>query len=272
MKITQRIALSLQVSLLAGVAVLFSSSLRSQSLSVAPIGFDVASVKVNRSEPATAHFSITAGARLTAKQQTLKDLILEAFRIWSFQLSGGPKWLDSDSYDIEAKSEQPTSEDQALLKLQALLKERFHLTIHRETRELPVYFLAVGKNGPKLRPSQSTESPMAMAGAGTNNGKLMKKITGRNARMENLARAIPMMLGSENRPVLDKTGLTGSYDFVLWSDFARGGTVAQGNSMPEDGGQNVFVALQQQLGLTLESKKAPIEIIVIDRAEKPSEN
>ena len=177
----------------------------------------------------------------------------------SFQLASGPNWLDTDKFDIIAETgrREEISQDQLKLLLQSLLAERFHLKIHLERREEPVYGLMTDKSGPKLTKATAHET-----GSGMNthreSGRVIMKGTG--VPISELATNLGNQLG---RFVIDSTGLEGHYDFLL--QFAP--VQAQ-----ESDGPSLFTAVREQLGLRLEPQKAPVEVWVIDRAEKPSEN
>ena len=237
--------------------------------------FEVASVKrANPSERGQFHMS---GGALIIHAATLRLLLQFAYGVMDFQISGGPSWIDNERYDIVAKPNdkeklaQTTTEppsgliDRTRLRLQALLADRFHLMFHRGTKEMTAYALVVSKNGPKLK---DTHAQMGEDHLQRGNGEL--KAT--NLQMRMLAVTLGRQVG---RVVLDETGLKGTYDFELtWvpdrtatSPFAPSDAPA-----PSSDGPTIFTALQEQLGLKLEPKKEPIEILVIDHVEKASEN
>jgi uncharacterized protein (TIGR03435 family) len=191
------------------------------------------------------------GGGMNAYNVPLKFLITYAYDVRDFQVSGGPGWADSERYDVSAKPESRASQEQLKLMLQTLLADRFKLVLHRETRQLPVYELIVGKGGPKLKESAEGASPSLLTDG--------KSITASKVTMPMFIRLLSQLLG---RSVLDKTGLAGNYDFKLeWTpDEAEGD------------GPSVFTAIQEQLGLKLDSQKGPVETLVIDHAEKPTEN
>jgi uncharacterized protein (TIGR03435 family) len=178
---------------------------------------------------------------------TARKMILDSFHLTQYQLSGGPSWLDSDRFDLEAKAEG-ANENQLRLMLQTLLAERFKLVIHREAKEMPVYHLVVGKSGAKLHEWQEGD-PMPSFGS---DGRPKFIDRGTMQRLADTLSGGPDV----GRPVLDKTGLPGIYVFyVVW-----------------DEGEEFLPAMQQQLGLKLESQKGPVDCIVIDRIEKPNAN
>jgi uncharacterized protein (TIGR03435 family) len=260
----------------------------------------------------------------TATNATIMMLVQQAYGVQPYQISGAPDWFNSEHFDVNAKMDPAVAD--ALLKLsvddrriarqqmlQALLADRLQLKIHRDNKELPVYNLVVGKNGPKLKESKAEDNastapgsttvppaiklpPVPNGGGGGNSsvsvnrngagtfmmsggpGGGMQTMSSTASPIANLVRMLSMRLG---RPVLDKTGLTGKYDFKL--EFAPeqtqgpafGGGDGGGAPMtpPADpGGPSIFTAVQEQLGLKLESAKGPVEIIVIEHAERPSQN
>jgi len=206
--------------------------------------FEVASVKP--SAPGGNGGGIIPGSTgLTARKATLLFCIQIAYDVQDYQVSG-PTWLSSEQYDIEAKTDTPVGQEQLRLMLQTLLAERFKLVLHREERTRSVYTLVVGKDGPKLTETKG-DGP---SGTTAEIGHLAFKA----ASMPVLARRLSQQL---HEPVSDLTGLRGSYDFTLdWQ---------QDDSVP---GPSLFTAVQEQLGLKLEARKTPVEVLVIDHAEK----
>jgi uncharacterized protein (TIGR03435 family) len=189
----------------------------------------------------------------------LRQLIEQAYRVKPFQLTG-PDWLSNVRFDIVAKYPAGTANEQLTLMLQTLLAERFHLAIHRESREMSAYALMVAKNGPKL-------VEVAPNGTGTSNGR--GRFQDRAISMAGLADQLARELG---RPVVDKTGLTAVYDLKLeWTPDDQ----PQGDAAPSEPAQgpSIFTALQEQLGLKLQTQEAPVEIIVVDHVDRtPIEN
>jgi uncharacterized protein (TIGR03435 family) len=246
-----------------------------------PPSLEVASVRKHTGEPFGATPFVVSGNRVTAEDHQLHDLILEAYDLKAYQVSGEPEWMGggsniaemlarsgADSYDISAKAEGDAelTRDQGRLILQAVLANRFQLKVHHETKEMPVYALVVGKNGPKLKES----APDATFGSNFEIGPLAR-MTNKKTPMSRLAEFLSTQA---DRPVVDETGLTGFYDFTLeWNftdDQRAAGVGVRGD--PDSAGPSVFTAVQEQLGLRLEKTKAPIDVMVIDHAEKPSEN
>jgi bla regulator protein blaR1 len=251
------------------------------ALTIAPLArpqqFEVASIKPADPNTHGMRVQMAPGGRLTASGVTVKFLIQQAYNVKDFQITGGPGWIGSDRYDISTKAEgegQITPE-QLRPMMQALLADRFKLTFHRETKEMPVYALVVGKNGPKMHESERHED--AEGRGGTQIRMSRGQITAQAMSMAMLANQLSNRLG---RNVLDKTGLTGNYDFTL--EFTPEGMQPMGMPPREGGadapppvdspGPSIFTAVQDQLGLKLESQKGPVEILILDRIERPSEN
>lgn len=237
---------------MAGIAAL-SSGARGQS----PAAFEAVSIRRNLNGGLNTQIN-TSGDRFTVTNGSLKTLIRNAYDILSFQLSGGPGWLDTDMYDIVATTGggERILPDQLKLLLQNLLADRFQLKVHWETRETTVYALMLDKNGPKFKESSGTEK----AGINTRKGASRAEMKGTGEPIAILAGNLGNQLG---RIVVDKTGLPGVYDWMLeWDP----------NPTADSTNPSMFTALQQQLGLKLESQKGPMETLVIDRAERASDN
>jgi uncharacterized protein (TIGR03435 family) len=218
--------------------------------------FEVASIKPAADTPGTSFFFDRG--KVEVKKGTVRGIIEMAYEVRDFQISGGPAWLNSDGFDIVAKSAPDGSGIPELRrKLQTLLAERFQLKVHHETKELPVYALEVGKKGTKLKAEEVSGSNGIRSDCGA--------LFGTAAKMATLALVLARQLG---RPVEDHTALTGTYTFQV-EFMPDGGACAE--KLPP-GRPSIFTALQEQLGLKLEPTKGPVDIIVIDRVEKPSEN
>jgi uncharacterized protein (TIGR03435 family) len=242
---------------------------------------------------------------------TLKALVMRAYRLKDYQVNG-PAWMDSQRYQIAAKIPAGATSSQVSLMLRSLLAERFGLTEHRETKELPLFALLVGKSGAKLQVSDqdaaSAEaadgtrfSPKFTGGAdglpempdgakiprsyeivrGGSDG-MIYKLWARRETMEQLADRLSAQL---NRPVVDRTELKDAYDFVLtWAMETAGGGIPRTGPPPDEidmlsgpilseGGPSIFNALPAQLGLRLESRRGPLEMLVVDKVEKvPTRN
>jgi uncharacterized protein (TIGR03435 family) len=251
--------------------------------------YEVASIKINTSGSA----SITSRNPpdgFLALNIPLRELIKSAYRIQDNQLFAAQDSLMSERYDIEAKMDvaaaaalQKLDPDERRLArqrmLQVLLADRFKLIIHRETKELPVYSLVIAKGGPKLQETKAAAgAPNAPTPPGRGGGASVRTsrtgtgpvtLTVLHCSGEALADLLSTHAG---RPVLDKTGLASSYDFTL--QFMPDDTQAQppSGAAPLDLPPSLFTAIQDQLGLKLESGKGPVEIIVIDHVERPSGN
>ena len=231
--------------------------------------FEVASIRpaVFGSHPRSIQYS--AGGRFTASNIPVRALIEEAYAIRGFQVSGGPEWVNHDQFEIAAKADGNASKDQVRAMLQALLADRFQLVLRRESKEVNVYTLTVGKTGPKLKEVKLDEDNaargMRFGGIG--------RVAGVMASMPQFVVMLSdiRLNGSAilDRPALDRTGLTGVYDFKLeWS----GEEQSADGTAPNAAGSSIFTAVQEQLGLKLESTKAPVEFFVIEQAGKPGEN
>jgi uncharacterized protein (TIGR03435 family) len=249
--------------------------------------FEVASVKPNTSGNGMTMIRPPVGGRFTATNARLKNLIGIAWKLQDYEISGGPAWINTDGYDVTAKAaDSNIGIDQLRPMLQSLLEDRFQLKVHRESKEVPVYALLAGKNGPKLpeakeggctainansplppppAPGQFPPTPCGGFFMGPNH------LEGGKIGMEQFVGALSNLLG---RPVIDKTGFKGTFDVKL--DFSPEGTRMGGRGgAPPDADNappSIFTAIQDQFGLKLESQKAPGEILVIDHAEKASEN
>jgi uncharacterized protein (TIGR03435 family) len=212
----------------------------------------------------------TAGRRLTARNVTVRDLIMMGYELDPGQISGGPAWMVTDEYDIDAEAIEGVQLDnergeQRLF--QELLADRFKLAFHREQRPLAVYLLVVAKNGPKLK----LTDPDEVENSGCEHPGVC---TFRKRTLSGFARFMQFVV--LDRPVVDKTGIAGAFDFSLkWtpdeSQFSRLGLLYR---PPADNATAppLFEALQEQLGLKLEPVKAPAEVLVVDHIERPSEN
>lgn len=272
----------------------------------APPQFEVASVKPNSSGVMKEMIETQPGGRFTATNVTLRQLIRNAYRLQDFQITGGPAWLASDRFDIVAKAEGGNLDDpfqaekrggatRAQMMLRALLTERFKLEVHAESKELPIYTLALARTdgtlgpqlrassrncdaseidraehaGPAARPALPTEPPPC--GMRTLPGTILAG----GVRLGQFASTLSALLG---RVVQDRTGLSGDFELTLrWTPdqipqgFDRKAS-AMGLTPIDPDGPSLPTALREQLGLKLDSQKGPVEIIVIDRAERPTPN
>ncbi|HLK66680.1 MAG TPA: TIGR03435 family protein [Bryobacteraceae bacterium] len=269
----------------ASLGFIMAAGLFAQS-GTSPLTFEVASIKPAAPDARGTSLLFQPGGSMRVTNAPVRMLITFAYDIRDFQLTGGPSWINADRYDVLAKP-QPGSEEgadprkmsdaqrQAMAermreRMRNLLADRFHLTVRRETREGPVYALVVAKGGSKLE--TVTESADGPVGLRMERGQL----SGMAAQLPMLANVLSSQLG---RPVIDKTELTGKYNFKLQFAIDQPQTPPPGDSSKEAApvstdpdGPSIFTALQEQLGLRLESQKGPIPYVVIDRIEKPTEN
>jgi len=223
-----------------------------------PVAFEAISIHRNISGSTNTHIN-TSGGRVTITNATLKTLIRNAYDIQSFQFGGGPSWLDSDFYDIAATTGGAADipQDQYRALIRSLLADRFHLKVHWETRQGDIYALVVAKNGPKM--TENTD-PSKEPGLNTSKFGHQGKMIGTKAPMLYLSSNLGNQLG---RTVVDKTGLQGKYDWTLTWD---------PDPNADSTNPSLFTAVQEQLGLKLDPQKGPVETLVIDSVEKPSEN
>jgi len=232
--------------------------------------FEAASIKPTDPAKPGPPFEITPSGRFNASTE-IRFILRTFYGVHDFQIVGGPKWLDTDKYTIVAvpplgppaaglpAPTQAVNNEQTTRRVQALLEDRFQLKVHRETREMPLYELVVAKGGSKLREVPQAEPGQFKLKLGAG------RIIANGAKIGVL---LNLFMNNLERSVVDKTGLTGYYAIDL--------TYAPDESMPRDGPSldrpSLFTALQEQLGLKLESRKGPVEVLVIDNVARPSEN
>jgi uncharacterized protein (TIGR03435 family) len=263
--------------------------------------FEVASVKKSSPNPMPVfRFGMQPGGRFTVTGMPLGSLVTMAYGIQRFQLIGGPGWINFDRFDINAVAEdvpiQPTppgTPNRMQLLLRSLLKDRFALVVHNETRELPVSYLVMAREdrrpGERLRPS--TVDCRALIAARTKEGAAafqptkpgdapqcgmmggFGRIMAGSVAMSNFA---SMLAGILNRPVYDRTNLTGNFDIQLeytpdqMPQIPPGATLPPGLTMPLPDGPSLNTALVEQLGLKLDATRGPVDVLVIDSAEQPT--
>jgi uncharacterized protein (TIGR03435 family) len=261
----------------AGIALLFIGHLQISSSQIrvqetGPLEFDAVSVKPSDpNSPNGTLVSMTPGGRLHVVNATVKDLIETAYGVRSSQIEEGPKWADATKYDVNATpgtspqgaATLPPGWTNVRLKVQALLKDRFQLQLHRETRIVSIYSLVTAKGGVKSSVLSATQSPHRGINAGR--GTML----GEAALMTDLIDKLTRLLGS---PVVNNTGLEGNYDFKLEWTPDLGPSAPDGQPVETSVGPSLFSALQQQLGLRLEATRGPVDVLVIDYVDKPSEN
>jgi len=221
-----------------------------------PPAFDVASVKPSPAwQPGMNNGMTQDPGRFTTAFITLRSLMVGAYNVTPWRVSGGPAWLDADGFDIVATYPVNTPTDRVELMLQTLLADRFQLKVHREQRDAPVYVMVIAKEGPKLKASPTDAQFSAKSGKG--------HLELRHAGMATLSR---FLANVADRPVVDATEMKGLFDITLdWTPDTNQPGAA-------DSGPSIFTAVQEQLGLRLEPRKSPFEFIVIDHVERPSEN
>ena len=234
--------------------------------------FEVATIKPSAHEAKSSRFITMQGTdRFVEKDYTLKLLIAAAYEVSPRVISGGPGWMESDHYDILAVTPgavRPTHDEQMAM-LRNLLSDRFKLTIHLEEKKFSIYQLEVAKGGPKLRPSTAPLDDPAQLISTVYPERVV--LPARNATMHDLTSL--MQRAIIDRPVVDKTGLSGRYDFDLeWApdETQFGGELA---AAPADApSPPLFTAMQQELGLKLEAKRGLADALVVDTVERPSAN
>jgi uncharacterized protein (TIGR03435 family) len=234
--------------------------------------FEVASIKLSRPDEQGKHYG-AKGRQFSTNNTSLDDLIIIAYGLHPKQIAKGPSWMSSERYDIlaEPNGEGQPNDAQWKIMLQKLLADRFKLSFHREKQQLSVMAITVEKNGPKLTKSTgdpNDASSILLRGLGN--------LMARNATIVDFAQVMQAVV--IDRPVVDQTGITGKYDFtLLWmpneTQFAN--MPAFTSVAPADNGNappDLYKAMQQQLGLKMESTKAPVDVLVIDHVEEPSPN
>ena len=240
--------------------------------------FAVVSIKPNNAEGRTGYGIGRGGSHGT--HVTLQALIGLAYRVPPFEIIGGPNWIRSDGFDVECKADDPTTDNNQLrLMLQSTLEDRFKLKLHRETRDSNVYALVVSKSGAKIDLSSDQVSPddvsQTQPGDGPNHGGILQGdglLIGNAVMLSRFATVLSPQL---ERVVIDRTGLAGRFDIRLtWPPDSRESPQYAKDRPSQDTSDapSIFTAIQEQLGLKLESAKGSVDLIVIDHAEKPTEN
>jgi uncharacterized protein (TIGR03435 family) len=248
-----------------GVGLVLQTAAAQKSSLEAP-SFDVATVKRSGPETGTRHFGIQ-GRRFVTTYTSLADLIQYAYGLYPRQILNGPKWLESDKFDVVGTTNskrEPT--EQEWMKMTAdFLVSRFELNFHLEKRELPVYAVVVAGNGPKLKLSAGDPKGMG-AVAFRGRGQLIAT----NANVDDLAWELQSAV--VDRPVVDQTGLTSRFNFILtWAPDELQKSNLTGRA-PTSDVPDLFTAIQQQLGLRLKATKSLVNVMVVDHLERPSEN
>jgi uncharacterized protein (TIGR03435 family) len=306
MTTARRVAVALVVGLLTGVPIVSGLTPRFHLLGAEELGrvtrerdaqdeapagqrlaFDVVSIKrtdPNDTRPG-ADFGAQPGGRLVARNNAIANFITNAFGVPNYIVIDGPEWMRVDRYDMEARASGEPSRAEMMLMLQTLLAERFQFRMHRETRELPAYVLTVARGGARLTPSKdggceadpSKPLPPLAPGAivsrrcGNNRLTTVKppnmQWQGIHIDMSQVASSLAIYF---RRPVVDRTGLTGFYDVNIELPPLQPATAVDAGAA--DPGVSVFTVLQEQLGLRVEEGRGPVEVMVVDRLERPTEN
>ena len=230
-----------------------------------PATFEVASIKPSQAEPGSTTGS-SGNGRYVLRNATLKRLMRGAYNLPETLIFGGPKWVDDERYDVDAKAATRVSDHELMMMLQSLLAERFHLVIHRETRPMAGYALVVAKVGLKATPTAP--------GAGSRTNATRGGIDAQGCSMATLAQRLSEAV---HLPVADFTATEGRFDFTLrWAPedtrAAATGPSDKPGTTADASGPSIFAALQEQLGLKIESRKVPTEVLVIDRVDRATEN
>jgi uncharacterized protein (TIGR03435 family) len=290
-------AMTAAALLIAAIAPLRAVSTISQAPAQQRLEFEVASVKKNPSGNQGGSFGARPGGQIVVTNNTLRNIVRNVWNVQDFQIVGGPEWINQDRWDVNAKApesliqqhpqQQQTvqqQQQQLLMMMRTMLADRFQLVVHNEKREMPVYAIVLarpdGRFGPQLKRSELDCNALAEAikrgeatppprspdrpfcGTRTGAGTIMTS----GVQMADFARNLSPSTG---RIVLDRTGLTGPFDIELkfTPDPLRPGVGDPATDVP-----SLFVAIQEQLGLKLEAVRAPVDVLVIDSAERPSEN
>jgi uncharacterized protein (TIGR03435 family) len=223
--------------------------------------FEVASIRVNASGSTNSSINPKPGGRYSATNVTVFQLVRSSFGVQDFQIADAPDWFYSLRYDIEAKAvDEATTPDRLQAMVQTLLKERFRLSYRRETREGRVLALVVTKNSHKLKPVSGECVPAPAGGSCGSFRASNGRIEGPQVTMTQFAARLTRSLGQN---VVDKSGLAGTFDLTLeWTPE----TDEQGDA------PTVYTAIQEQLGLRLESSRGPVDTFVVEHVEKPTDN
>lgn len=291
--------------ILAASFVVISASAHSQAPASAtanakPLAFDAISIKPDNANTGVTNQVVNGEAVISSRSMirnlpdgfiasniNAKTLISNAYGIKDDLITGGPDWISSTGYDIDAKvtsfdspDVHQLTRDQHNQMLQSLLADRFHLVVHNETKDAPIYELTLAKGGPKLVESKPSDtppqgSPAVPPGAVVKtfgapiSGPLIRMMPGQfSAQAMSVAQLADMLSRQLHRTVIDRTGLTGKYDITL--KYTPDSSPASADAA--DAGPSIFTALQEQLGLKLDASKGPVKTLVIDHIERPSEN
>jgi uncharacterized protein (TIGR03435 family) len=237
--------------------------------------FEVASIR--RAGGGNPELERRGGTRFTptgfmATGVPLVTLIQIAYDLKPFQLAGAPGWAGTEQYDVQARATQPTDDRGIRAMLRTLLEDRFKLKLHRETRTLPFYALEVARKSDRLREVESEETPQARISMFPNGSEMFMRLTGEQTTMAQVSDVLTAVLLASGRPVIDRTGLRGRYIFTLdWAPDPPPATgTAAAASLPS--GPTLQTAIREQLGLRLSEEKGPLDVLVIEGVERPTEN
>jgi uncharacterized protein (TIGR03435 family) len=227
--------------------------------------FDIASIRPHAPDDNRFYVRLPVDGRFTATGSVAKLIVMLAYDVQEAQIVGGPSWFTTEKWDIEARSDNQGAHsiEETRRMVQNMLEERFGLRIHRETEQRPAYGLTVAKGGPKFKAAEQRSTNV--------------RITSNSISLErgDLARMTQVHSAALGRPVIDRTGLEGLYNLSLqWDDapIRQGVPGLDVHAQPGNDHGPIFTAIQDQLGLRLESQRAPVEVIVVDRIERPSQN
>jgi uncharacterized protein (TIGR03435 family) len=232
--------------------------------------FEVATIKPNQYSELS--LKLSPSGLFEASGTTLRFLIKFAYDLHASQMTGGPSWLDTEKYEVVGKPDKPGKPSLPQLKamIRKLLAERFQLTVHHEKRELAVYAMTIAKSGAKLTENDSDPNGVWAGGISP------RSLSYKNMTMAEFANVLQQAGTIVDRPVLDQTGLGATrYDFAMkWTPDAFQPPGDAGQRPPDNAGAppGLFTAFQEQLGLKLESTKAQVDVMVIEKVERPSEN
>ncbi len=238
------------------------------------LSFEVASVKPSDPSERFVRFAPVKNGRFEGTGFPLKLLITEAYHVQDFQVFGGPSWQTTDRFDVKAKGNDKATQAEVLRMVQTLLADRFGLVIHRETREMPLYAIVVAKGGPKMQVADKGPCGESTRDhpCGGFNMQNRRHLWGERVSVQQLGDMLAFLV---KRVVQDKTGLADLYNMKL--DWVPDESQALSPEQPENAGRepegaSLYSAMQEQLGLKLESRRGPVEVLVVDKAEKPKGN
>jgi uncharacterized protein (TIGR03435 family) len=255
---------------------LFVGALTTTAQTAESARFDIVSIRPNTTGRSDSSTEDTSAGSIRAINITVEKLITVAYDVRDFQIEGGPEWIRSERFDIQAKLDEPSSIhprdmsraerrdhiEKHRQRLRNVLADRFSMRAQLETKDKPGYALMLAKGGHKLQPPSVDEHH---SGTTSNSSPTRSSISGQGVRLDSLTELLSSSLG---RAVVDETGISGLHDFKIEWTPDESATAVSG----QESKGSVFTAIQEQLGLKLESKKVPTRMIVIEHIERPSEN